>query len=496
MGKKKEKIIGSLISYLTIVIQIIINLVLTPVLIKSMGLEEYGLYETINSFGNSFLALNFGVSSIISRYIVKNKSEDKPVKLENFLYMSTIISFIIFIIVLVLGLIASNFIGTIYNNSLSFDQIKIARTMFIYIVLNLAFFSWNNYTTGIINGYEKFSFESALKLLRQILRVLIIIIMILIGVNAIRIIICDLIVTSIILLIEFIYCFGFLGVKIKYHFFDKKILSEVFLFSLASIIQTFTNQINLTLDKVILGVMMSTKIVALYSIGLLIINVTVSILQIINGVYLPDATRLVLKKASGEEMTKFVIKPGRIQAVIGCTIFFGFALVGKDFLNIWVGKEFEQIWLSTIIMLFFVIISYVTSVANVILDAMLKKIYRSIILGITAILNIALTIFLIKPFGYFGAAIGTSISMLIGNIILLNIYYNKIIGLKILKIYKEIYKEILPCFLVAFIISLVVKLLLNNSFLSLFICAGTFIIIVFMLLIKFNCFDLKKIKTY
>lgn len=483
---KNEKVFGTILSYCTVILQVLINIFFTPFLINAMGLTEYGLYETINSFGTTLLVINFGVSSVVSRYIVKYKNDKRAEKLENFLFMSFIISFVIFIIILLIGLIASNFIPFLYKDSLSIEQISKAKYMFMYIMVNLALMSWHNFTNGIIVGNEKFVFASVSKLLKQILRVSILTVLIIIGIDAVSVVITNLIVTSVIILTEAGYCKFMVKTKIKYHFLDKLILKEVFLFSVASIIQTITNQINLTLDKVILGIMLSPEIVAKYAIGMLIVAVFVSVMQIISGVYLPDATKLVLKKADGIEMTNFVVKPGRIQAIIGCAVVFGFLLIGKEFLCIWVGSKFKEIWLSTSILLIFTMISYVTSVANVILDAMLKKIYRSLILVVTAILNVIITVILIPILGYLGAAIGTAISMLIGNIILLNIYYSKQIGIHIKKMYIDIFKGILLSSIIAFIAAYIFKFIISGITMRFIVCFVIFVFVYFGMLLKYG----------
>lgn len=493
MKKDNQKVKALLLSYLTIAVQIIINIFITPFLIKAMGINEYGLYETINSFGTTFLVINFGISAIVSRYIVKYKQKNDKRSLENFLYMSCIISFCIFILIILIGVIAINFIPQIYENSLDISQLDKAKYMFIFIIFNLAILSWHNFTNGIIIGSERFMFASISKLLKQIFKLIIIIFLIIFGVNATSVVICDLIVTIMIIIIEALYCWLKLHIKIKFYYFDFKMLKKIFSFSIASIIQTITNQINLSLDKVILGVMMTTEIVAKYSVGLLIINVLVTVMQIINGVYLPDATKLVLQKANGETMTNFVIKPSRFQFIIGCLAVFGFLLIGKDFLIIWVGNDFSEIWSSTLIILIFTTLSYITSIANVILDAMLKKIYRSLILIFTAILNVIITICLIPYLGYFGAALGTGFSLLIGNIILLNIYYKKQIKLKIKYMYLEIFKGILPSAILSFFISFFIRIFLKNIYLRIAIPVLMFISIFYLLLYFYGFNENEKI---
>ena len=159
MSKNNEKVSGTLISYSSVVLQFVINIFFVPILISALGQDEYGLYETINSFGSAFAFINFGISSILSRNIVKYSREDDSKRLSNFLAICSVISIIIFLCILLLGFIASLFINQIYGDTLSFIQLNKAKIMFIYIIINLAFSSFHNFTNGIIVGYEKFDYD-------------------------------------------------------------------------------------------------------------------------------------------------------------------------------------------------------------------------------------------------------------------------------------------------------------------------------------------------
>lgn len=483
MKEIKSKCI--IIAYLTTCLQLFINIVFTPLLINNLGKHEYGLYQTVSSFANNLSIINFGIATIISRNIIKYRLENNKKKLQNFLFLGTVITGIISFLVFIFGLLLGSQLEVLYGNLDSRD-LNIAKIMYIYIVFNMVIMVWNNMFSGISIGYEKIIVSNGLKLFRQILRILFLIILLLLNLDALFIIQTDLLISILLVSAEMIFCFKKLKIIIKYHYYDKIASREIFLFSLASLLQVVTNNINLNLDKTLLGIMLSTDIVTLYSPLLLIIGTLVTILQVISSLYLPEATKLVLEKADGEAFTDFVINPGRIQSIIGSIIVIGFLFYGKNFLILWLGREFEEIWFATVIVLIPTMIAYVTCVANIIIDAMLKKLARSTILIITAILNIIVTITLVPKIGYLGAALGTSISIILGNIILLNYYYKKIIKLNVRRMYKEIFSGIFSSALIAGGISYILTIFLDNSLVS-FVVKGFLLLgVYFICLFKFG----------
>ena len=73
MGQKKvnELKIGSIITYINLIISTIIPLLYTPIMLRILGQEEYGLYSLSNSVISYLTLLNFGFGSAIIRFISK-----------------------------------------------------------------------------------------------------------------------------------------------------------------------------------------------------------------------------------------------------------------------------------------------------------------------------------------------------------------------------------------------------------------------------------------
>ena len=141
----------------------------------------------------------------------------------------------------------------------------------------------------------------------------------------------------------------------------------------------------------------------------------------------------------------------------------------------------SAVWTIFLIITPFMMIPLMQSVCISILNALDKRLYRSMILFLSSVINILLTIALIKQFGPLGAPVGTAISYLLGHIIALNIYYQRNIKLQVGRMFKEILSK---TWLSIFITSIVCTPLLawsNISFISFGIKCITFGICVFVL---------------
>lgn len=434
--------IGTIISYLNIVLNMVISIFFTPFLINSLGASEYGVYRIIQSFSGQLSIMSFGIAALIVRNVVYYNTKKLRVEKENFLFMAMLISYILGFLILLVGGGLYLSIDKIYSNSLSIEEIVLAKHLFILLVINIAITIISDSYMGIIMAHEKFIISNGVRTFRLILRITLISVLLKLGVKSIGIVVSDLCISLLLFLFMIVYNRIILKEKAKFYYLDKEMLKLSFSFSIAIFLQAIINQVNQNVDNIILGIMTNSNIVALYSVALVLYTSFNSIVSVIGGMFGPQATRLVAKSASERELTDFVIRPGRIQLMIAGLAITGFTLFGKNFLKLWVGENFLEAYCIVLILIIPVIIPLIENVTNSLLDAMLKRMGRSIILFVMCIINIIISILLIKRIGYIGAAFGTAISLIVGHGILLNIYLKKILKLEIFRMFKEIFKGI------------------------------------------------------
>jgi len=93
-----------------------------------------------------------------------------------------------------------------------------------------------------------------------------------------------------------------------------------------------------------------------------------------------------------------------------------------------------------------------------IMQAKNKFKFKSLSTFIMSIFNIIISIILAKRYGAVGAAAGTTVSLIICNIILINIYYYKVIKLNILRFWEDIAVMILKMLIPFFITVIIIKI--------------------------------------
>ena len=132
---------------------------------------------------------------------------------------------------------------------------------------------------------------------------------------------------------------------------------------------------------------------------------------------------------------------GRVQWLVLGLLAGGFIVFGRYFiLNIYAGKEYEGAYEAALFLVLPILIPLIQNVGIEMQRALNKHQFRSIIYLIIAISNVAISIPLAAKWGAVGAAMGTAISLLVGNGLIMNIFYHKVLRIDMKYFWSEIAK--------------------------------------------------------
>lgn len=211
------------------------------------------------------------------------------------------------------------------------------------------------------------------------------------------------------------------------------------------------DQINWSVDKFLLGRFAGTTAVAVYGVGGQINSMYIEFSSSVSNVFVPKVNRIVAESGNDRELTKLFTKVGRIQFIILGLILSGFVFGGIPFVKIWAGPEYVDSYAVALLLIAPVTVPLIQNLGIEIQRAKNMHKARAIVYLFIALANVALSIPLIKFMGSAGAALGTAISLIAGNIIFMNWYYHARIGMNMFYFWKEIAKFIpaliVPCML-------------------------------------------------
>lgn len=436
--------LGALLSYFVTLLNISISFLFTPFLLRTLGQAEYGLYQLIGSFVGYLGLFDFGLGNTIIRFIAKYRAEKAVRKQENFLALCFLLYAFFSFLVLLIGIICYFNLGNIFAKSLTASQLSEAKIMFVVLVFNLVFSLPLNSFFAILSAYEEFVFPRFLAIVRLLLRIFILIPLLLLTHKAVAIVFVDTLLNLVVLSGYILFAFQKLNVKIRLHYFDKKLLKEIGNYSFFIFLAMIIDQIYWKLGHLILGILTNSATVAVFAISMQIVHFFLQFSTAISGVFLPRITQMVVSNAAGKELTDFMIRAGRVQLLILNLIFSGFILFGHSFIHLWAGENYSAAYFVVTATMFALLIPLIQNTGISILQAKNKHRFRAIIQAIISLMNIGITFILVKKYGLFGAASGTVISLLVGNVIIINFYYAFQIKLDMPRFFRSTLLSMLP----------------------------------------------------
>lgn len=493
-GKGRSR--GIAISYIYTILNTVIGLFISAYIIRMMGQTEYGVYQTMTSFATYLTLFQFGTGSIMTRNISlcrKDGSETQLYKKNT----STIwtVAVIQAVIIAIISIVFYLMIDVIYQKSLTIGQIQYGKRLFLIVALKMILTFFIQVLNGIILGCEHYSMSTIVQLVFLLVRTGLVVALLLFKPFAIYLVILDAVLEIIMFIFTYCYCRKNLAASFSFKYFNKKIFMNALPLAMALFLQTIINMANGNVDKFVIGILMSPEAVSVYSIGMFIYTTFSSLTTIPISMYMPKVAADMREGKQGAELTKSLIQPCRLIFLIGGLVLFGFIVIGRQFISIIYGSDYIEAWAIAVVIMIPMLINMSNGVLVNVLDIMNKRLSRSFFLLITTIGNIILTIWWIQTWGMLGAAVATGICTLIGQDLLLNIYYNKVIKIRILYLFKETFRGILPSLVLATVLGFLSINWITNKYIQFIMGGIVFVLVMAISMIVFgaNSYEKQKI---
>lgn len=442
--RKNELKLGAIISYLSLFLGTFIQILYTPIMLRLLGQAEYGLFTLANSVIGYLGVLEFGMGNAVIRYTAKFRAQNDKEGEHNLNGMFIIVYSIIAIIVIIAGTLLVSNADKIFINTLSVNELSTMKILMALMIFNMAISLPFGIFNSIVSAYERFTFQKILGVIRTILNPLVMLPLLLVGYKSIGMTVATTVLNIVFILVNVYYCFRVLKVKIKFKKMDLSIFKEIFAYSFFIFLNMIVDKIYWGTDQLILGAVSGTTIVAIYSIGAQFNNYYMSFSTAISSIFLPRVTQMVTKNVSNKELSDLFIKIGRIQYIILLFILCGFILVGKEFIRIWAGDGYDSSYYIALIVMVPLTIPLIQNLGITILQAKNMHKFRSNLYIVVALMNVVISIPLAYKLGAFGCALASGICFFIGNGLIINLYYYKIINIDIPRFWRNIGKITIP----------------------------------------------------
>ena len=209
-------------------VSIVIGLIYTPIMIRILGKNEYGLYQTVASTISMLSLLSLGFNSGYIRYYARYKKEKDNNSIDRLNGLFLIIFSIIGVVALLCGVFLSFNLTLIFDKGLTEKEYKIARVLMILLTANLSISFPASVFSNIISAHEQFIFLKAIGMIKTVASPLITLPLLLSGYRSIVMVLVTVIVSFIVDIIYVWYVLFKMKEKFVFHDFEKGIIKSLF----------------------------------------------------------------------------------------------------------------------------------------------------------------------------------------------------------------------------------------------------------------------------
>ena len=432
--------IGALLSYVVLVLQNLVGLLYTPFMLRMMGKSEYGLYSIAASIVAYLTVLDLGFGNAIVRYTAKFRAEDKQDEQYEMFGMFFLLYCGIGLVALLAGGVLYWNAENIFDASMTANELSRTKIILALMVFNLSITFPFSLFGSIITAYEQFVFQKVIAIVRIILNTATMIVLLNFGYKAIAMVVVTTIFNVLTLGLNFWYCKHCLKIKLKFAKFKWGFLKEVSIYSLWIFLNAIMDRIYWSTGQFVLGAFAGTAAVAVFAVAIQLEHMYMSFSTAISGVFLPKVTAMAVRDSDGKSISDLFIKTGRIQYCVMILVLTGFFLFGRQFIHLWAGDGYDDAYIIS--MLFFVplTVPLIQNLGITILQARNQMKFRSLLyLGISLV-SLGVQIPLSKYYGGIGCACAIVGALVLGQILVMNVYYQVKQKIDIVGFWIEIFK--------------------------------------------------------
>lgn len=434
---------GVIISYINAVASMIVSLLYVPILLSGIGQDEYGLYQLIGSLISYMSIMSYLLQAGTTRFYCVAFAKGDIVGMERVLATCRLIFRFAAVVAIAAGFVFIWLFTSIYDVSLTEWQVAEGAAMIAILVANMIVTMNNTISVAVINANERFVFLKSSQLVQTIAQPLFIVLLVYFWPYATTIVAVQLGLNIALALGQHYYSRRILGARIEMHGLDKVLLRSIFVFMGGLLAASIADTIFWRTNQLILGYYYGASVVAIYGIASQIYSAFLSLGNVIASVFMPRVSQL-FSKADISGISDLYARVGRLSLYVLLFIFGVFCVVGRDFITLWAGPEYaDAYWIALIIMVAFTLDSS-QSLGITILQVMNIYRFRAWVYFILAVANIAIVLVVAPAFGGIGCAAVSCVLMLLGNGVVMNVYYHRVARMDMIGWWHSALRVILP----------------------------------------------------
>jgi O-antigen/teichoic acid export membrane protein len=389
------------------VVTAMIGFLLSPFIVHKLGTTGYGIWTLVLSLTGYFGLLDLGIRSSVGRFLAHHLALKDDQQANRTLSTAFGILAIGGTLALLATIVMAEFFFPSFHVGPQFESsAKIA--LFITginmsCVLPLGVFS------SLLVALERYDILSGVTIIGELIRAVLIVTVLKLGYGLVAIAMIALFI-NVAEYSAMMYCARRLhpAVQLSAKLIDRKTFRELLGFGIYRFIWMVASQLIFYSDSLVIGMFLGAGAITYYAIAGSLINYGRTVVMLVTDTFYPAATRMAAKQDMAG-LRELLIMGTRISLLVSLPLCLGYILLGKQFITLWMGKEYSVSWIYLVILTIPQIIGMSQYVSALVLAGMARHKVLAYLVLAEGLLNLILSIILVRRIGLVGVAWGTVI---------------------------------------------------------------------------------------
>ena len=405
----------------------VIGFLLSPFIVHSLGATGYGLWTLILSLTGYFGLLDLGIRSSVGRFIARYLALKDDHSVNRVLSTA-------FAILAAGGLLA--LAGTLIVVTFFFDSFHVdeqfraaAKTALLITGLTTSLALPLGTFSSLLVSLERFDILSGVTIVGELTRAALIVVLLKSGhgLVSVALVAFALTVTQYLTMALFAKSLH-RSLKLSLAYVDRAALRELFGFGIYRFIWIVANQLIFYSDSMVIGLFLNASAVTYYAIAGSLINYGRTFVSLVTDTLYPSATRMDAQQDL-KGLRELQIVGTQIALAVAVPVCLGFLFLGEQFITLWMGKTYASSSLFLIVLTIPQFTGMSQYASALILAGMAKhRVLAYLVVG-EGIVNLILSIILVRKIGLVGVAWGTAIPDLICTAVIIPLYTTRVLKL-------------------------------------------------------------------
>jgi O-antigen/teichoic acid export membrane protein len=477
---------------LNFIISIVIPIFITPFLIHKLGDSHYGLWILINSVIGYYGILDLGITTSIVRYVSKYIATNDEKNLNSFVNTALLIFLLVGIVTIILSVVLSIFLTDVFD--LSAEDAELFPRLLIVISISFALSFPSRTFNSILRGIQRYDIANVIDILCSIIQTFMVVYFLSQGSGLMSLGLITLLNKTINVLLSLLFAMRktpMLRIDLKKA--QKSMLKTIFGYSIFSFIWRIGDYLRFQTGYLIIGAFLPTRAITYYSIGTRLMSYYHEAILALCSISPPIFSSMDALDQT-ENIRRLLLSGTRYLSIISVYIGTSLILYGKPFITLWIGEGYESSYYIMLILAlpYIMLTSQMMSVSAV--YGIEKHKFLSFITLLEGVVNLGLSIVLVKHYGIYGVALGTAIPMLIINLFVQPVYVCRITGLPLLTYIKRgLLVQLLISVLYFIVVKIVISAIYPGSYIQL-TCSVLLSFVFFAILAIVLCLNINERK--